>query len=109
MVMDDVTPQDVLLLMDVFTRVPALVLKTLVIRQVNVVETFQDQIESYKTNLTSEDLAKIENVINTPVPQLQEILKQAYQEKPIKQLKILISPGAEPFIALNLKALKKVI
>jgi hypothetical protein len=109
MVMDDVTPQDVLMMMDLFTRVPALMLKTLVIRQVNVVETFQDQIRSYKNNLTPQDLAKIEKVINTPVPQLQEILKQAYHEKPIKQLKILTSPGAGPFITLNLEALKKVI
>lgn len=97
------------MMMDLFTRVPALMLKTLVIRQVNVVETFQNQIESYKNNLTPQDLAKIEKVINTPVPKLQEILEQAYQEKPIKQLKILMSPGAIPFITLNLEALKKVI
>ena len=107
--MDDVTSQDVLEMMDLFTRVPALMLKTLVIRQVDVVETFQDQIKSYKNSLTPEDRAKIEKVIDMPVPQLQEILKQAYQEKPIKQLKILMSPGAGPFITLNLDALKKVI
>lgn len=107
--MDDVTSQDVLEMMDLFTRVPALMLKTLVIRQVNVVETFQDQIKSYKNSLTPDDRAKIEKVIDMPVPQLQEILKQAYQEKPIKQWKILSSPGAAPFIALNLEALKNVI
>ncbi|MEN6329782.1 MAG: hypothetical protein ABFC91_05755 [Methanobacteriaceae archaeon] len=107
--MEDINPQDVLEMMDLFTRVPALLLKTLVIRQVNVVETFQDQVESYKGKLTSEDLVKIEKVINTPVPELQEILKQAYQEKPLKQLKILMSPGAAPFITLNLAALKKVL
>ena len=107
--MDELNPQDVLEMMGLFTRIPALMLKALVIRQVNVVETFQDQIESYKSQLTSEDLAKIEKVINTPVPQLQEILEQAYQEKPIKQWKILSSPGAAPFIALNLEALKNVI
>jgi hypothetical protein len=107
--MDEVNSQDVLEMMDLFTRIPALMLKTLVIRQVNVVETFQDQIISYKNNLSSEDLAKIEKVINTPIPQLQEILKEAYQEKPVKQLKILMSPGARPFMTLNLEALKKVI
>jgi hypothetical protein len=107
--MEEVNPQDVVEMMDLFTRVPALMLKTLVIRQVNVVETFQDQIESYKNNLTPEDMVKIERVINTPVPQLQEILKEAYQEKPLKQLKILMSPGARPFITLNLEALKKSI
>jgi hypothetical protein len=107
--MDELNPQDVLEMMDLFTRVPALMLKALVIRQVNVVETFQDQVDIYKKSLSSDDLAKIEIILKTPVPQLQEILKQAYQEKPTKQLKILMSPGAEPFIALNLDALKKVI
>lgn len=107
--MDELNPQDVLEMMDLFTRVPALMLKTLVIREVNVVETFQDQVESYKNNLTREDLAKIETVIHTPVPQLQEILEQAYQEKPVKQLKILMSPFARPFLTLNLEALAQVI
>jgi hypothetical protein len=107
--MDELNPQDVLEMMDLFTRVPTLMLKTLVIRQVNVVETFQDQVESYKNNLSREDLAKIERVIHTPVPQLQEILEQAYQEKPVKQLKILMSPGARPFLTLNLEALARVI
>jgi hypothetical protein len=107
--MDDVTEQDVLEMMDIFTRVPALMLKTLVIRQVNVVDTFQDQIMSYKNQLNSEDLRKIEKVIKMPVLQLQEILRQAYQERPIKQLKILSDPGAAPFIALNLEELRKVL
>ena len=107
--MDDVNSQDVLEMMEIFTQVPALMLKTLVIRQVNVVETFQDQIESYKNNLTPDDRTKIDKVINTPVPQLQEILRQAYNERPVKQLKILMSPGARPFIALNLEALRKVM
>jgi hypothetical protein len=107
--MDDVTEQDVLEMMDLFTRVPALMLKTLVIRQVNVVDTFQDQIMSYKNELSSEDLQKIDKVIKMPVPQLQEILLRAHQERPIKQLKILSDPGAAPFIELNLEELRKVL
>lgn len=84
-------------------------LKALVIRQVNVVETFHEEVETYKKNLRPEDLAKIETVISTPTPQLQEIIGQAYQEQPVKQLKILMDPGARPFLDRNLEALKKII
>ena len=72
--MEKLTPQDVLEVLDLFTRVPSLMLKALVIRQVNVVETFHEEVETYKKNLRPEDLAKIETVISTPTPQLQEIL-----------------------------------
>ncbi|MDI9436603.1 MAG: hypothetical protein QM405_00820 [Euryarchaeota archaeon] len=107
--MEKLTPQDVLEVLDLFTRVPSLMLKALVIRQVNVVETFHEEVETYKKNLRPEDLAKIETVISTPTPQLQEILGQAYQEQPVKQLKILMDPGARPFLDRNLEALKKII
>ncbi|HNS25368.1 MAG TPA: hypothetical protein PKK85_04790 [Methanobacteriaceae archaeon] len=107
--MEKLTPQDVLEVLDLFTRVPSLMLKALVIRQVNVVETFHEEVETYKKNLRPEDLAKIETVISTPTPQLQEIIGQAYQEQPVKQLKILMDPGARPFLDRNLEALKKII
>jgi len=47
--------------------------------------------------------------VEMPVPKLQEILNKAYGETHQKQLKILIDPQAELFIAGNLQALKKVL
>jgi hypothetical protein len=54
-------------------------------------------------------MAKIEKVLEMPVPELQEILNKAYEETHKKQFKILANPRAEPFIGGNLRELKKVL
>lgn len=104
-----VTEEDVIGLMDVFTRVPPLMLKMVINGNRNVVKSFESQISEYKVNLTKEELLKIEKVMEMPVPELQEILNKAYHETGQKQLKILADPKAENFIRGNLKELRRIM
>ena len=85
-------------LMDNFTKVPSFILKRMVSKNLNVVKSFENQILEYKSQLTDEELLKIELVMNMPVPELQEILYNVYQSTDKKQLKILADSNAEPFI-----------
>lgn len=104
-----VTEEDVISLMDVFTRVPPLMLKMVVNGNMNVVKSFESQIREYRINLTEEELLKIEKVMDMTVPELQEILKKAYNETGQKQLKILANPKSENFIRENLKELRMIM
>lgn len=104
-----VTEEDVIGLMDVFTRVPPLMLKMVVNGNRNVVKSFESQIMEYKVNLTDAELLKIEKVMDMTVPELQEILKKAYNETGQKQLKILANPKSENFIRGNLKELRMIM
>lgn len=105
----DVTEEDVIQLMDQFTRVPPLLLKMVVSRNSNVVNSFRGQIEDYKNSLSPEEMAKIKKVLEMPVEELQEILKRAYHETHQQQLKILADPKAQPFIRKNLQELGEIL
>ena len=109
--MDDVkiTEKDVIGLMDLFTKVPPFLLKSFINRQSNLVKPFKSQIETYQNQLSDQDLAKINKVIEMPVSELQDILNKAYEETGQKQLKMLGEPRAEPFISGNLRELKKIL
>jgi hypothetical protein len=103
---ENITKKDVIDVMDVFTRVPAMVLKMVVSKNMNVVKTFESQIDEYKRQLSGEDMIKIQKVLKMPVPELQEILNNVYEETGHKQLKILADPGAELFITENFHELR---
>ncbi|BDZ72078.1 hypothetical protein [Methanobacterium petrolearium] len=101
-----INKKDVMGVMHVFTRVPPLMLKMVVKRNKNLVKSFESQIKDYYGKLTDEEIAKIEKVMETPVPQLQGILNEAYIESGQKQLKILADPKAKDFIERNLRELE---
>lgn len=101
-----ITEDDVIELMDSFTKVPSFILKGLVSGNVNVVKSFQSQIESDKNKLSVHEISKIRVVLETPIPELQNILHRAYLKTNKKQLKILADPYAEPFIEKNLRELE---
>lgn len=105
----EITEEDVIQLMDQFTKVPPLLLKMVVSGNSNVIRTFQGKIEEYKTGLSPEETAKIQKILEMPVPELQEILERAYQETHHEQLKILANPKARPFIERNLQELGKIL
>jgi hypothetical protein len=105
----EITEKDVIGLMDQFTKIPAILLKGIVTKNANLVKTFEAQIETYKSQLSDEEIAKIKKVTEMPVPELQEILNEAYAETGKEQLKILADPNAEPFITKNLQELKKTL
>lgn len=104
-----ITEEDVLDLMDQFTKVPPLLLKIVVSGNSNVVKSFQNLIEDYKDRLSPEEKLKIKKVIEMPVEELQKILGKAYFENQQLQLKILADPKARPFITKNLQELGKII
>ncbi len=105
----EITHKDVIDMMDLFTRVPPLLLKLVIKRNSNVVRSFQDRIEDYKTTLSQEELEKIRVITRMPVEELQKILINAYQETQQVQLKILADPNAQPFITKNLQELGEII
>lgn len=104
-----ITENDVMGIMDVFTRVPPLILKMVVKGNKNVVKSFETQIKEYQKQLDSSDMVKIEKVLEMEVTELQGILKKAYLETGQKQLEILADPHAEEFISENLKELKRIL
>ncbi|MDP3066799.1 MAG: hypothetical protein Q8N08_08695, partial [Methanobacteriaceae archaeon] len=67
-----ITEQDVMALMDVFTKVPPFLLKSSIARNTNLVQKFRPQIEGFKNDLSKEEILKIRKVIDMPVPVLQE-------------------------------------
>ena len=104
-----ITEDDVIDLLDIFTKVPSLILKGVVARKSNVVKSFESQILEYKAKLSREEISKIKVVLETPVSELREILHRSYKKTGKKQLKILSEPKAEPFIEKNLNALEKIL
>lgn len=104
-----VTERDVFELMDLFTRVPVILLKGAIKGNMNAVKRFEDQIISYKSRLTPEEMEKIKVVTEMPVTELQDILYGAYQKTGKKQLKVLADPKAQKFIEMNLNELKMVL
>lgn len=104
-----ITEEDVMGIMDLFIRVPPVILNIAVNKNLNAVKSFESQIETYYSQISDEDRAKIEKVLEMPVPELQEILGKAYEKTHQKQFKILADPRAEQFIAGNLQELKKLL
>ncbi len=104
-----ITEEDVMGVVDLFTRAPPVLLRIAVKKNLNVVRPFESQIEGYKSQMSGENRAKIEKVLEMPVPELQEMLDRVYEKTHQEQLKILADPRAEQFIAGNLQELKKVL
>lgn len=105
----EISEKDVMGMMDVFTRVPPLMLKMVVKGNKNVVKSFESQIKEHYGQLTNEEMMKLEKVVEMPVPELQEILNRVYLKTGQKQLQILADPKAEDFISGNLKELKMIL
>ncbi len=104
-----ITEEDVVGLIDSFTKVPSIILKRMVSANLNVVKSFDSQIQNYKSQLSDDELLKIEKVLDMPVSELQEILYNAYESTHKKQLKILADSNAGPFIEKNLSQLERVL
>ena len=55
----NITEDDVIGLLDIFTRVPSLILKGVVAGKSNVVQKFEGQVLEYKAKLSEEEISKI--------------------------------------------------
>ena len=109
MFQENITEEDVLEVMDLFFKVPVILLKIAISNNMNAVRKFEDQIVSYKDKLSLKDIEKIELVTEMPVDKIQEILLNVYIKTGKKQFKLLSDPKAQKFISINLKELKKVL
>ena len=90
-------------------QMPPVVVNKYVSMNINAVEEFESQIKEYIGKLTRKDLLKIKEIIEMPVPELQNVLNNLYLETKLEQFKLLAEPKAEPLIALNLRELKRVL
>ena len=104
-----ISEEDVIELLGIFTKVPSIILKSVINGNLNVVKSFESQIEDYRSKLSANEMLKIEKVLKTPVPELQKILYNCSKSTNNKQMKILADPNSEPFIEKNLKQLEKVM
>ncbi|MCK9152248.1 hypothetical protein [Methanobacterium alcaliphilum] len=104
-----VTEKDVIDTLDIFTKVPSILLKRWVSKKSNLVKSFESQVISYSTRLSLEEKCKVEKILEMPINDLQIILNNAYRRTGKRQLKILADPSAEDFIEVNLQELKRVL
>ncbi|MBU4536303.1 MAG: hypothetical protein KKF16_10990 [Euryarchaeota archaeon] len=104
-----ITEKDVINTMDIFTKIPSILLGRWVSKNKNLVKTFEGQVNGYKNQVSPEDMQKLEIIMEMPVSELQSILQKAYLQTGKKQLKILSSSQARPFIETNLMELKRVL
>jgi len=102
---ENITEEDVIKIMDQFIKVPNIILKGMVSRNINLVKKFENQILDYKSTLNNDELLKIRKVIETPISELQKILLNVYETTNKKQLKTLADPQSKQFIETNLNYL----
>jgi hypothetical protein len=105
----EIKEKDIWKVLRIVEQLPPVVVDKYVSMNINVVEEFESQIEDYKSQLIDEDLLKIRKIIETPLPELQNLLNNLYLETNLEQFKILADPQAEPLLALNLQKLKRVL
>jgi len=104
-----ITEDDVIDVLDIFTRVPYLMLRGVVKTNKNVVKTFENKINTYNQGLSDYERKKIRVVCDMPVSELQIILGKAYDQTNKKQLKLLADPKAQNFIENNMNELKIIL
>ena len=104
-----ITEEDVVEILDIFTRVPYLILRSVVRNNKNVVKSFENQISSYNEGLSNDDRKKIKKVCEMPVSELQTILDRAYTQTNKRHLKLLANPESQNFIENNLKELETLL
>ena len=106
---EKITEKDIIGVMDLFTKVPVILLNAAILSNMNAVKRFEDQIISYKTSLSLEELEKIELVTKMPVTEIQRLLLSVYEKTGKKQFKLLGDPNAQKFLSINLNELRKIL
>ena len=93
----------------VLTKVPSLLLGTMIRRNSNLVSKFESQIISKLNNLNEVQEKQLDIILNSEVSEIQERLKDAYKKSGKRQYKQLSDPKATKFIEDNLAELKKIV
>ena len=105
----EVKQKDMWRIMRAVEQMPPFVVEKYVSTNLNGVEWFEDQVRDYKSKLNDADLLKIRKVMETPVPELQNLMENLYKETKLEQFKILAEPEAQELITINLEELKKIL
>ena len=105
----NITEKDIMDVMDLFTKVPVILLKVAVSSNMNAVKRFEDQVMSYKTRLSPEEMEKIDLITKMPVSEIQRMLLSVYEKTGKKQFKVLADINAQKFISINLEELRKIL
>lgn len=92
-----------------FTLVPSIVLKTMVKTNTNLIAKFETKVIVSLDGLNQKQREMLDIILKSPVEELQEVMKEAYQKSHKKQYKILADPKSRPFIEKNIKELKKLV
>lgn len=106
---DKITYEDIERYDFVLTKVPSLLLGTMIRRNSNLVSKFEPQIISKLDNLDEVQEKQLNILLNSDVSEIQEILRVAYEKSGKKQYKQLADPKAAKFIESNLSELKKIV
>ena len=106
---DKITYEDIQKYEFVLSKVPSLLLGTMIRRNSNLVSKFESQIISKLNNLNEVQEKQLNIILNSEVSEIQELLKVAYEKSGKKQYKQLSDPKATKFIEDNLSELKKIV
>ncbi len=93
----------------VFSKVPSLLLGTMIRRKSNLVSKFEPTIVSKLDSLNETQQKHFNIILNSDVSELQELFKEAYEKSGKKQYKQLADPKAAEFIEKNLSEIKKIV
>ena len=93
----------------VLTKVPSLLLGTMIRRNSNLISKFESQIVPKINNLNEVQEKQLEIILDSDVSEIQEMLKEAYEKSGKKQYKQLSDPKATKFLENNLAELKKIV
>ena len=106
---EKITYEDLKVYEFVLSKVPSLLLGTMIRRNTNLVKKFESQIVSRLSSLNELQQKQLKIVLNSEIEDLQKVLQDAYKKSGKKQYKQLSQPKASKFIESNLKELKKLI
>ncbi|WP_321211581.1 hypothetical protein [Methanothermobacter sp. DP] len=105
----EITEDDVIQSLDIFTAVPVFLLKRWAGRGTNLAAKFRSQIMSQYSDLSMMDRERVKRVLEMDVSEIQEILERAYIRTGKKQLKILADPSSRRFIEVNLREVRGIL
>ncbi len=106
---DKITYEDIQRYEFLLSKVPPLLLGTMIKRKSNLVSKFESQITSKLGSLNEVQEKQLNIILNSEVSELQELLQDAYEKSGKKQYKQLADPKATEFIEKNLSELKKIV
>jgi hypothetical protein len=93
----------------VLTKVPSILLGTMIRRNANLVGKFQSTIVSRLDSLNELQEKQLDIILNSDVSEIQKLMKEAYDKSGKKQYEQLANPKATKFIEKNIEELKKIV